>query len=107
MDAEQSRDGHWHFRLGPVERGVIVAVLTGFVALIGWVGKSFTDRLDSQKDSLDRLITQQAVTSSQLTALSQQLADVPALTRQMAELRVRVDRHDEDIRELRQVKGLR
>lgn len=90
-----------------MERLVIVAVLSAFVALLGWMGKSFAWRLDSQKDALDKLVTQQAVTSAQLTTLSAQLADVPALTRQMAELRVRVDRHDEDIKELRQVRGLR
>lgn len=107
MDAEQLRDGHWHFRLGPVERMVIVVVLAAFVSLLGWMGKSFAARLDSQKDSLDQLVTQQAVTSAQLTTLSTQLADVPALTSQMAELRVRVDNHDEALKELRQVRGLR
>lgn len=107
MDAEQQRDGHWHFRLGPVERLVMAAVLSAFIAMLGWMGRSFASRLDSQKDTLDKLITEQAVTNAQLTTLSAQLADVPALTRQIAELRVQVDRHNEDIKELRQVRGLR
>lgn len=107
MDAERRDDGHWHFKLGPVERVVIAVALTSFMGVLGWMGKSFANRLDSQKDSLDKLVTQQAVTSAQLSTLSAQLADVPALTRQMAELRVRVDRHDEDLKELRQVRGLR
>lgn len=105
MDAERQDDGHWNFRLGPVERVVIGAALVSFLGVLGWIGRSFTERLDSQKATLDKLVTQQAVDSAQLAALSTQLANVPNLMREIAELRVRVDNHDEAIRDLRQRRG--
>lgn len=107
MDAERRDDGHWHFKLGPVERVAIATALTVFLSLLGWMAKTFAARLDRQEQAMQTLVTQQAVANGQLNTLSAQLADVPALTRQMAELRVRVDRHDEDLKELRQVRGLR
>lgn len=40
-----------------------------------------------------------------LSGLRTQLADVPQLSRQAAELKIRVDRHDEDLKELRVMRG--
>ena len=114
MDVERQSDGSWHFKLGPAERWVVIGVGTLLAFAISWIFTSVTgelkaqgDRLDKTNEALQKVVTQQAVANGSLATLTTQLADVPALTRQMAELRVRVDRHDEDIKELRQVRGLR
>lgn len=106
VQAEQ-QDGQLRFRLGPVERWIAITGAAILVAVGGWAASSVTGRLDKQGDAINELVKQQAVTNSQLQTLSSQLADVPGLTRQMAELKVRVDRHDEDLRELRSIKGLK
>jgi hypothetical protein len=114
MDVERQPDGHWHFKLGPVERWVVAALATLLMIALGLIFTSVTGELKAQgqrqdetNKTLQTVVTQQAVANGQMATLSAQLADVPALTRQMAEIRVRVDRHDEDIKELRQVRGLR
>lgn len=66
----------------------------------GWFARSMTTRLDEQSKTLQSVVTQQAVTNGQIQTLTTQLADVPRLTREMAETKVRVDRHEQDIREL-------
>lgn len=107
MDLQRENDGHWHFKLGPVEKWGVTAAAALIVAGIGWFANSVMTRLDKQSDRLQTLVTQQAVTSGQIATLSAQLADVPALTREMAETKVQVQRNTEDIKELRQTRGLR
>lgn len=113
MDVER-KDGRWHFSLGTVERWVAAGIGAGFVSLLIWGANSFTARMDKQADGLEKtndtmqkVVTQQAVTNGQIATLSAQLADVPALTRKMAEIEVRVDRLEEDTRELRGTRGLK
>lgn len=103
MDAERRDDGHWHFKLGPVEKWGVGVAAAGAVILGYWL-----------VSSVQTLVTQSAVTNSRLSDLSQQLTDVPELRRQVVELKVRVDQQanrddqqDESIKELRQVRGLR
>lgn len=107
MDLDPRDDGHWHVRLGPVEKWFVMGGASLLVICTGAIYSSITGELSETRKEVQTLITQQAVANGQLATLTTQLADVPALTRQMAELRVRVDRHDEDIKELRQVRGLR
>lgn len=114
MEVERHDDGHWGFRLGPIEKRAVIAGSGVLVLALGWIFTSITGEIKSQGQRLEKMnesqqamVTQQAVTNGQIGTLSKQLADVPELTRQMAEIRVRVEQHDEDIRELRQVKGLR
>lgn len=94
---------HW----GKAEKwiaGAVAALITGLIGtLIGVLssfGQNVTDRLDTQNDKMQTVVTQQAVQSGQIGTLTTQLADVPRLTREMAEMKVRVDRHEQDIREL-------
>lgn len=107
VDLEPRGDGRLHFSLGPVERWAVGIGAAVLVALIGWVANSITTRLDGLADAQGTLRTQQAVTNAQLTTLSAQLADVPQLTRQMAEIKVQVDRNSEDIKELRSTRNLK
>lgn len=64
--------------------------------LIGLAGMIFTMR-----DTLTRLQVTAENTNRQLAELQAQLSDVPALSREVAELKVRVSGHDEAIKDLR------
>jgi len=103
----EPRDGHLHFSLGPVERWVVGICAAGMVAVLGWFANSITTRLDGLAEAQGALKTQQAVANQQLLQLSTQLADVPELTRDIAELKVQTDRNSEDIKELRNTRNLR
>lgn len=107
MDLQSTHDGHLHFRLGPVERWTVMGAVALLVFLLGWVFRNFDNRLEAQANTMNTVVTQQAVTNAQLSTLTQQLADVPGLTRQVAELKIQTQRNSEDIREMQQVKRLR
>lgn len=98
---------HMQFRLGPVERWVIAGSATLLIFLLGYVFHSFDNRLEMQATTMQTVVTNQAVTNAQLQTLSQQLADVPGLTRAMAEAKVQIERNTSDIRELQQTRKLR
>lgn len=102
MDVEQRSDGHLHFALGPVERWIVAIGACGIVGMVGWMWQSTATRLDDQGKTLFTVVTQQAVTNAQLQNLSSQLADVPGLTRQMAQLQVQVQRNTADVHDLQQ-----
>lgn len=107
MEVERAQDGRWHFALGPVERWVVASVVGVliFVLIAGF--HSWALQLQRLTKSYNDLAKQQAVTNAQLATLSQQLADVPAITRQIAQLQVQVNRNTSDIAELRKVRGLK
>lgn len=106
MDVQRSADG-WNFKLGPVERWAVAIGAAGLISMITWLANSFSTRLDRLEQLLATSTTQQAVTNSQMGTLSAQLADVPNLTRQMAEIQVQVKRNSEDIAELRRLRGVK
>lgn len=79
-----------------VMESLIVASLIGLGALIF-----------SMREAVIQMQAAVAYQADELKSLRTQLADVPQLSRQVAELKVRVDRHDEDLKELRSVRGLK
>ena len=114
MDLSRGNNGHIHFRLGPIERWVVIACAAALLGSLSWIFRSVTGQQEQQgqaiKDQtvlLNNLKEQQAVTNSQLQTLNAQLADVPSLTRQMAELKVQTERNAQDIHELQQVRRLK
>jgi hypothetical protein len=107
MEITRTDSDHMQFKLGPIERWVIAGGFGLLVFLLGYVFRNFDTRLEVQASTMQTLVTQQAVTNAQLQTLSQQLSDVPGLTRGMAEIKVQVERNSQDIHELQQVKGLR
>lgn len=114
MDVSRGDNGHWHFRLGPVERWVIAGGTALLIGSLGWIFHSFTGQQDKQEAALKdqnallgELKEKQAVTNSKLETLTSQLADVPSLTRQMAELKVQTERNTQDIHDLQQVRRLK
>lgn len=107
VDLQRQSDGRLHFSLGPVERWVAAIVAAAVLSMVAWLANSFSTRLDRMEQLLGTSATQQAVTNAQMSTLSSQLADVPQLTRQMAEIQVQVKRNSEDIAELRRLRGIR
>jgi len=96
VDVQRGGEGHWTFRLGPVEKAIVSAIGAAVVGVGWWL-----------VSSMQTVMTQQAVTNQQLLAISAQLADVPALSRRMAEHQVRLDRLESDMKELRATRNLR
>lgn len=114
MDVSHEKDGHWHFKLGPVERYALAGGALLLAGLVAFLATTVNTRLDKYGDMLAKLSESQAVASMQLTVLTAQLADVPSLTRQMAETKVRLDDntrrlndHDSQLHELQQLRKLR
>lgn len=104
LDNDQT---HHTYKLGPVEKLALVGAFALLVSALGYIFHSTTSQLDNeaqaiarQGQQLDSITTQQAVTNAQLLALTQQLADVPGLTRQVAELQVQESRDASDIQQL-------
>ena len=114
LEVDERSDGHWRFSLGPVERWVVGLGALALTTMAGAIALTVNNRLDTYGASLHALMTAQAVTNSQLATLNVQLADVPILTRQIAETRVRqdengrrIEQHDRDIHELQSLRKLR
>ncbi len=96
MELEPKNDGRWQFSLGPVEKWVVAAVATGFLAMAFWLWRS-----------VQTLLIQQALTNQKLADLGVQLAGVPDLTTRVARLELQVERNRQDIAETRAMKGLK
>src|SRR5690606_28867746 len=99
MDASQAGDGRQRVTLGPIERWIALAVGGAVVTGLSMFGQTMVQRLDRQNETLQAVVTQQAVTNGKVDTLTTQLADVPRLTREMAEMKVRVERGEQDIRD--------
>jgi len=98
MDLDRTPDGHWHFRLGPVEK---------WIASLVWIFNTVTSTQATQGQTLSEIKTQQAVTNSKLDQLTTSMANVPQLTSDVATLKVQTQRNSDDIHELQQVRKLR
>lgn len=96
VDLQQQGDGRQHFTLGKVEKWVVGVVGAAFLGGGFWL-----------VSSVQTLVTQMAVANAQLSSLNNQLSDVPGLSKQVVELKVRVDNHDDEIDELRSVRNLK
>ena len=107
VDVTRENTGHWRFALGPVEKWVVATGAAVLLAAGYWFVSSVGTRLESQSAAISALATQQAVTNNQLTTLNLQLADIPSVSRRIAEHEVRMKRLEEDTRELRNLKGLK
>jgi predicted outer membrane protein len=92
--------GRRTFSLGPVELWVVGIAASSVVGLVSLFASSITSRMEEQGKTLQTVVTQQAVTNGQLQTLSAQLADVPALTRTQAEIKVQIAEHERRITRL-------
>ena len=101
MDGQQSRDGHITMKLGVVEKWVVSIGATLLTALVGMAWMRIEAQLERQAEAIAASATQQAVMSAQLTTMSGQLANVPALTERVTALEGDVRRNRQDIQEVR------
>lgn len=107
VDLQRQADGRLHFSLGPVERWIVGLVAAAVVGSVLMFSRAITSQLDNQGRQIAALAQQQAVTNSQLTQLTQQLSDIPGISRRQAEHAVRITRMEEDLRELQRTRGAR
>lgn len=84
------------FNFISVMEGAILLALGGVTAL-----------MFQTRETVIRQTVQLEAINETLSQMRTGLGDVPTIRSEMAELKVRVDRHDEDLRELRQMKGLK
>ena len=101
MDGQASRDGHITMKLGVVEKWVVSIGATLLTALVGMAWMRIEAQLERQAEAIAASATQQAVMSAQLTTMSGQLANVPALTERVTALEGDVRRNRQDIQEVR------
>lgn len=92
---ERNHQGDGRVHLGKMEWAVVVLLLSG----VAWGWQQQIERLGSIEKAVGELNTQSAVQTGQITTLTTQLADVPRLTREMAEMKVRVERVEQDVRD--------
>ena len=96
MDLKPENGGRWHFILGPIEKAIVTVVLTAAVAVTYWtIG------------SVQTLLTQQAGTNQQLQSIQSQLSGVPELGTRVSRLEVQAEQNKQDIRELKQLRGVK
>lgn len=107
MDVLRDADGHRRFVLGPVEAGVMAMIPGALIAVCVWIAIGAFSRLDKLSEDSAKQAGELRAVTVQLTTMNSTLAGVPQLTTQYAELKVRVDQHDEAIKELRATRGLR
>lgn len=79
-------------------------IAAGAIALISGLSWRFYDGVTTK---LDAVVVQQAVTNQRLGDLTTQMADVPALKLEVAKHAVQIEQSKQDIRELKQTRGLK
>lgn len=103
METQPSQDGRARILLGPVEKWIVTIFASFMVAGGMWL-----------VSSMQAVLTQQQVTNQQMATVQQQLqtfntqlADVPALKLELAKQAVQVEQNKQDIRELKQLRGIK
>lgn len=96
MEAQPTNDGSMRFKLGPVEKLIILAVLSGAGTCIYWI-----------VSNVQTLVTQQAVGNQKLTGIENNISDIPALRTEVTKLQGRVERTEKDVQELKDMRDLR
>lgn len=103
MEAQPSQDGRTRISLGPVERWIAAVIAAAFVYGAYWLVGSVQLLLTRQEVTNQQMATVQ----QQLQTINTQLADVPALKLELAKQAVQVEQNKQDIRELKQLRGLK
>jgi ascorbate-specific PTS system EIIC-type component UlaA len=103
MEAQPTNDGRSRLSLGPVEKWIVGAFASGVVIGVVWLVGSVQTMLTQQQVTNQQVMTVQ----QQVQAISVQLADVPALKLELAKQSIKIEQHDQELRELRQLRGLK
>lgn len=96
VDLTPQPDGRLHFSLGPIEKWIAVVIAGAVVSVGVWNVRS-----------VQTLLTQQAVTNSQLSNIAGQMGDVQTVRNDVTELKVRMSNIEDRTRELEQTRRAR
>ena len=103
MEAQSSQDGRTRISLGPVEKWIVGAFATFMTAGGLWLVSTTQAVLIQQQLTNQQMATMQ----QQLQSFNAQLADVPALKLELAKTTLQTEQNKQDIRELKQLRGLK
>jgi hypothetical protein len=103
MDMQPDQDGRTKLTLGPVEKAITGAIGAALVIGFSWLVASMQSVLTQQQVTAQQLVSM----NQQLQTINTQLADVPALKLEVAKTQIKVDQHDQEIKELRQLRGVK
>lgn len=103
MEAQPSQDGRTRISLGPVEKWIVGAFAGGVAACFLWLVGSMQSVLTQQQVMNQQVMTVQ----QQLQTINTQLADVPALKIELAKVALQTEQNKQDIRELKQLRGIK
>lgn len=103
MEAQPSQDGRTRVSLGPVEKWFVGAFASGIVLGVVWLVGSVQSVLTQQQVMNQQVMTVQ----QQLQTINTQLADVPALKLELAKTALQTEQNKQDIKELKQLRGIR
>ncbi|KMM77068.1 hypothetical protein ACP93_02580 [Xanthomonas sp. NCPPB 1128] len=103
MEVQPGNDGRARVALGPVERWA-AGVMGAAIVMCGyWLLGSVQSMLGQQQATAQQLATM----TQQLQTINTQLADVPALKLEVAKTQIKVEQHDQEIKELKQLRGMK
>lgn len=100
-------DGRKVFIVGPVERWIVGLTASAVIAMMYGYGSSVMDKLDLVSNSAARIEIAQAVTSNDINELKAKQALMQQEVAKIPRLELKTDANVEDIRELKQTRGLK
>lgn len=103
METQPSNDGRTRLSLGPIEKWFAGAIGAAMVFGGYWLVGSVQSMLTQQQVAAQQLVT----VNQQLQTINTQLADVPAIKLELAKQSIKVEQHDQDIKELKQLRSVR
>ncbi len=113
MEVQRDAPGHWHFSLGPVEKGVVKLGLgisgTAIVILLsiaGWWARGVSLNQTEQGAKISAILTQQAVQTAQMVQATSANIAVSNLNDRVTQIEVRQQFLMERMKESGHVKGL-
>lgn len=111
VPGNEDHDGVRHFRLGAVEFiAIVVAITVGWYLVSQLVSSLYQSQMKANVDTaaaINGLKTQVAVMNDQISTLTTQLANVPALTRTQAQILAEQADHERRIERLETDHGTR
>lgn len=103
MQLTKGEGGQRQLVLGPIEMWLV----GGVAAFVGFVLLGAYNRVGDLAEGQIRTTSQLSQLSGQITTLSAQLASVPELKERVVKLETKADQTEEDLRELKAMRGLK
>lgn len=93
--------------LGPSEKALASLAIAAIVGVPAYLWQKAELRADRQEETLQQVDTRTQVMTQQMATITAQLADAASVRDKAAENRVRIQALEEQVRELRQMRGLK